>query len=74
MKAMELKVIGKVANIEQEKRLVYLEGMLDLIDIICEYDKADEGFICALHDYLAENGTQSQMIDSFYEAYKKADK
>lgn len=73
MKAMELKIIGKVWNIEQEKRLAYLEGMLDLIDIISKYDTVDGNFICALHDYLAENGTKSAMIDSFCESYKKSE-
>ena len=69
----ELKIIGKVANVEQEKRIIYLEGMLDLINLISEYDNVDENFICAMHNYLMENGQNTNMLYRFYDSYKNTD-
>jgi len=66
----QIKIIGKVANITQDKRLAYLEGMIDYIQTT--NSRSEREFITALYNYVAEHGsgTQTILVD-FCDHWKK---
>lgn len=65
----QLKIIGKVTNIERGKRLLYLQGMLDYIDVT--HTHTEEKFMIALYNYVAEYGDDtSGIMEDFCHQWK----
>lgn len=64
----QLKIIGKLLNLIPEVRMVWLEGMLDYIDITNQSEL--EEFVTGLYNYVAEHGTNNETISEFYNNWK----
>ena len=63
MNDKQKRIIGKVLNIVEDKRLAYLAGMLDYMDITGA--DSEREFITELHNSCCEYGAKNDTIYSF---------
>lgn len=63
------KFIGKLLNIERGKRLAYVQGMLDWMELIGIYTYHE--FVVGIYNAIAEFGDSNEIIKQYYDEWKE---